>query len=173
MENLPRDSRYEISNLGRVRSFCVPGKHGRARSRLPRDLVPRRTADRYEFINATVDGRRRAAFVHSMILEAFVGPRPDGHEAAHLDGNPSNNVVENLRWCTSKENNSHRAIHGTLATGSRVGTSKLNEGQVQEIRALAKTGLVDREIAFRFGVSISAIHLIRVGKTWRSLREVA
>lgn len=51
-----------------------------------------------------VDGKHTVRYVHHLVLEAFVGPRPPGMEACHFDGNAQNNRLENLRWGTSAEN---------------------------------------------------------------------
>lgn len=46
-------------------------------------------------------------FLHKLIAEAFI-PNPDNKpHVDHIDTNPINNVVENLRWCTVKENNNN------------------------------------------------------------------
>ena len=37
-------------------------------------------------------------------MEAFVGPRPEGNEVLHLNGNPSDNRLENLKYGTRREN---------------------------------------------------------------------
>jgi hypothetical protein len=57
--------------------------------------------------------------VHHLVLEAFVGPRPAGHEAAHGDGDKTNNALANLRWATPKENAADRYRHGTVLFGTR------------------------------------------------------
>jgi len=56
---------------------------------------------------------RHGFMVHHLVLEAFVGPRPQGMECRHLDGNPANNVVSNLAWGTRSENQLDRVSHGT------------------------------------------------------------
>jgi hypothetical protein len=49
-------------------------------------------------------GKNNSRLVHILVLEAFVGPRPDGAYGLHWDDDPSNNRVENLRWGTPSEN---------------------------------------------------------------------
>src|SRR5262245_43976187 len=48
----------------------------------------------------SVAKKTRYFSVHRLILEAFVGPCPDGYVACHNDGTRSNNRPENLRWDT-------------------------------------------------------------------------
>lgn len=58
--------------------------------------------------------RAKRLYLHRAVLEAFVGPCPDGYECRHLDGNPTNNRVENLVWGTPSENMQDRWRHGTM-----------------------------------------------------------
>lgn len=166
----PRDDRYEVSNLGRVRSWAVRGSHARIRASSHRVVVPKGRGD-YLAMSLRANGRGVTVFVHTMVLESFVGPRPDGCEAAHLDGNPKNNRSSNLRWCTSKENNSHRVVHGTLATGSKVGTSKLKESQVAEIIKLLSAGRTIKSLAQEYGVHYGTVWHISRGSSWRCMRK--
>lgn len=59
------------------------------------------------------DGKRVPRQVHHLVLEAFVGPRPDGLEARHMNGNGTDNRVSNLSWGTRSENQLDRVRHGT------------------------------------------------------------
>lgn len=58
-------------------------------------------------------------FVHRLVLEMFIGPCPYGLECRHLDGNPSNNRVENLMWSTRIANQRDRDKHGTSNLGRK------------------------------------------------------
>jgi hypothetical protein len=55
-------------------------------------------------VGLSIDGRLISRYVHHLVLEAFVGLRPQGTEACHWDGDAANNKLENLRWGTSVEN---------------------------------------------------------------------
>lgn len=98
---------YEVSNQGRARSVdrTVVASNGR-KMRL-RGKTLRLTANRkgYIFFNPCRDGVLHQVFIHRAVLEAFVGPRPEGMEGCHFpDSNPANNHLENLRWDTRREN---------------------------------------------------------------------
>ena len=88
----------------------------------------------YPTVNLARDGRKSARRIHRLVLEAFIGPCPPGMVACHNDGNRSNSDLANLRWDTPKANSDDTLRHGTRATGSRCGATKLSEGEVIEIR---------------------------------------
>jgi hypothetical protein len=77
---------------------------------------------------------RKSLFVHRLVLYAFAGPPPDGHECRHLDGNSRNNHASNLCWGTHSEN-----IHDVIAHGNHIpggpGGTKLTDADVRAIRA--------------------------------------
>jgi len=81
--------------------------------------------------------------VHILVLEAFVGPRPDGLVGCHKDDNTTNNAVENLYWGSESQNTHDRCRKN----------NKLTAAQAAEIRARRATGESGRALAKEFGVS--------------------
>lgn len=71
-------------------------------------------------------GRKNASYVHRLVLEAFVGPCPEGMECRHLDGNPGNNRLDNLAWGTRKENYEDSVEHGTAYGISRENRARMS-----------------------------------------------
>src|SRR5262245_15940652 len=61
-------------------------------------LKPIRRGGGYYSVNLHRGGNKVARYIHHLVLEAFVGPRPPGMVCRHLDGDPAHNHVENLRW---------------------------------------------------------------------------
>ena len=167
------EGRYEVSDLGRVRSITTPVTRRCGRGPNPdatyQLLYP--SVIRATYINP--DGyltlklaERGTVHVHCLVLEAFVGPCPEGQEGCHGDGNPSNNALSNLRWGTPKDNADDRRRHGRNCTGEKQGRSKLKWPDVRAIRAL--TGMLsDCELARRYAVTSQNIRRIRLHQTWR------
>ncbi len=60
------------------------------------------------YLRVKVQGRKSAA-VSVLVLETFVGPKPDGHEADHINFDSLDNRLVNLRWLTSEENQARKA----------------------------------------------------------------
>lgn len=104
-------------------------------------------------------------FVHRLVLEAFVGPRPKGGVCRHLDGNPLNNKLNNLCWGTQKENLADRLLHGTVNRGERNGQSKLTADQVLEIKRIGRTVTQD-SLAAKYGVNRTSIGRVLRGVDW-------
>lgn len=112
-------------------------------------------------------GKEQTKLVHRLVLKTFVGPCPNGMECRHLDGNPRNNNLSNLRWGTVKENQADRIRHGTDNRGERCGHAKLTERSVREILRLRKTGTESAtSLSKKYGVSSSTICDIIARRTW-------
>lgn len=108
---------YEVSNQGQVRSLDRVDHLGRrVRGRLLKPWVAKRSDTSKQTMHQLVDlnnrGRRQAVYVHTLVLNAFVGVRPDGMEACHTDGDPANNRATNLRWDTHAANMADVLRHG-------------------------------------------------------------
>jgi hypothetical protein len=108
--------------------------------------------------------RRRKLRVHHAVLLAFGSPRPEGLVCRHLDDNPANNRLDNLRWGTYQENvddaiRNDRIRHGEAKPGCR-----LTVAQVLEIREDRRPA---REVGPDYGVSHTAVLRIRRGDRWR------
>nr|WP_232111245.1 HNH endonuclease signature motif containing protein [Nocardia wallacei] len=55
---------------------------------------------------------RKLRTAHSLVAEAFIGPRPEGLQVCHNDGDPTNNMLANLRYDTPSENQTDIVRHG-------------------------------------------------------------
>lgn len=67
--------------------------------------------------SVSVDGKQR--FIHVLMVEAFIGPRPIGQEVRHLNGKPSDNRIENLTYGSKSENAYDSIKHGTHFNASK------------------------------------------------------
>jgi NUMOD4 motif/HNH endonuclease len=99
---IPGQPGYEVSDHGRVRSLdrVVLRSDGQQRRYKGK---PRRPAARGKG-HLWIEFREGARSVHSMVLEAFVEPRPPGMWGCHEDDDPTNNHLPNLRWATPVDN---------------------------------------------------------------------
>lgn len=106
---------YEVSDQGRVKSLerKVAYKDGRVRVNPARLRNPKPRPDgRLQLKMVHPDKPDRNVLLHRMVLEAFVGPCPEGMECLHENDNPQDNRLVNLRWGTRSENQADRVRNG-------------------------------------------------------------
>lgn len=139
-----------------------------------RRLRPR--ADRDGYLSVTLCNRqdRKTVKVAHLVLAAFVGPRPDGAEAAHWPNvDPADNRLVNLRWATHRDNAQDKVRGGTAAAGESHGCARLTEDDVRGILIDRQTGMTIRALAEKYGVSTYPVWAILRGKNWTHVPEVA
>lgn len=160
---------YEVSSLGRVRRAVNE-------TAPPSQAIPGRikTAEVHR------DGRRRITlshrsvnrhfFVARLVCEAWHGPPPTpSHQAAHTNGDPSDDRPENLRWATCRENCADTIKHGRTLRGAKNARAKLTEDDVAEIHRAYASGENQVQLGRRFGVSQAAVWYILNGRNWAHL----
>lgn len=163
---------YEVSNLGRIRSMDRMSKNGNKvchRKSKIRSLSPSGPGG-YLGCLLTANGKKRTYMkAHIAVLRAFVGPRPLNYDGCHNDGNTNNNRLDNLRWDSKSNNNQDKKRHGTEQKGSRIGTSKLNEVEVKEIRNKIENGKTLSELAREYQISVTTIWNIKNRTLWKHI----
>lgn len=104
---------YEVSDQGRVRSLPREVAFGERTRVVPsRILKPGRDVHGKLYVNLSNGSLRRVQRVHRLVLEAFVGPRPEGMEGCHFDDDNENNRLSNLRWDTHSGNMRDKVRNG-------------------------------------------------------------
>jgi len=152
---------WEVSDQGRVRS-----------SRRWPLLILRPARDRKGYLHLSywVEGRQIGVTVHRLVLDAFIGPCPPGHEASHLNGDPADNRLSNLTWESRPENNRRKHEHGTAPVGEANPAAKFTAEQVRAIREVGRA-LPQRLLARVCGTTQPVISNILGGKSWSHLDE--
>ncbi len=114
-------------------------------------------------------GKRRTLYIHSLVLEAFVSPRPPGKQCNHKNGIKIDNRVLNLEWVTQSENMKHAYENGliNIKLGEESINSKLKHGEVWLIKKILHSGVTTQNfISKMFKVSRYSINDINSGKFW-------
>lgn len=114
------EGRYEVSDQGRVRSLdrWIARRGGLAGYSFVRGQVLRPKVDSLGRHSVGL-GRSKTVRVPTLVLLAFVGPKPPGYECCHGDGDPSHNWLGNLRWDTHSENMNDKVRHGRCVKRQR------------------------------------------------------
>ena len=162
---------YAINESGVVLSAC--GRGGGWRKPKPWGSAIRlayiKDNGGYNRVSLNRNGRSKQIPVHTLVLLTFVGPRPDGMQCRHLDGNQCNNHVSNLSWGTPLENHFDKHLHGTDNRGEKCYKAKLKTADVLEIRERAASGEKLTNIARDFPVVLTGILKIVNRETWKHI----
>ena len=131
------NEKYQISSLGRVKSF-------------DKILKPEVLKKGYLRVSIWENGIRYRKLVHRLVAEAFI-PNPDAKtQIDHINNITNDNRVENLRWVTPKENIKHSIEQNRFVTEKKINSQKMrwknmSEEQKQKTIARLKTLNIGRE----------------------------
>ena len=111
---------YQISSEGRVRSHGKVTSNSRYAERHWKDRILKQKVSKRDGrarVCLWANGREHTILVHRLQAEAFLGkPEDPTMTVNHKDGNPLNNVVENLEWISRGENIRYGFEHGQYST---------------------------------------------------------
>ena len=109
-KNIDNFSKYQISNLGNVKSFW-----GKTEKILKPSL-----AQKYQHVIMIDDqGKQKTKRIHRLVAESFIPNIEDRKEVDHIDGNTNNNNCNNLRWATHSQNNINKLPDKNNTSGHR------------------------------------------------------
>jgi len=114
--------------------------------------------------------KHKTSFIHSLILEEFVGKRSCGKQhARHKNGNPLDNRLDNLEWGTAQENANDRIKHGRSGKGEASPVSRLKNKDVISIRKKYANGVSAADLAKEYNHSLRNIFLVVKRETWQHI----
>lgn len=155
---VPKFPGYDVSSLGRIRSYRTSGKLLR---KIPIILAMWIGPSGHVYAGLKKNGRNVNGQVGHWMLRAFIGPPKDWEECLHADDNPKNNVLSNLRWGTRLDN-----VRDRLKNGNH-NFAKLSVDNVAKIKKCLRDGMQGKKIADKFGISEGIISNIKTGKIWK------
>lgn len=154
---------YSVSNLGRVESI-----------RSKRILRPRPRGKGYLAVTLCADGRRVTYDVHQLVMLAFCGPCPTGHNINHRDGDKQNPRLSNLEYATFRDNSRHALATGLWRgegakpynRGAKNPHAAINEDVAAEIARRLSMGERPVDVARALNVSKWVVYNIRYKRRW-------
>lgn len=135
---------YEVSNSGEIKSIFY-GKN-------PKILKKSKTTTGYYKIELSKNKKRKSFKVHRLVAIAFIPNMENKPNINHIDGNPLNNNIDNLEWCTQKENVIH-AVEIGLKSKTYISKNELRRlylvekkpvRKLEEIYSVSNTVICDR-----------------------------
>lgn len=134
-------------------------------------LKQQKDKDGYCMVNLSLCGVRKTKRVHRLVAESFI-PNPDKKKTVnHINGLKNDNRVENLEWCSIKENTHHAMKMGLrLGFGDNNPMSKITEKDAIFILESTEKPSVLSSV---FGIDVSTIRKIQVGRLWKHLKRIS
>lgn len=167
---IPGYEGYQASNLGEIRSIDrnIAYPNGGVRFLHGCLRKPHISHNGYYRLKLCISGDSGMHVVHRLVAQTFIPNPLNKPQINHKDGNKLNNCVDNLEWCTAKENNTHAIDTGLKnIVGSRHPQSIINEETAKIIKKLiaAEESLIS--ISKNLSVSYNIVKDISRKKTWR------
>lgn len=153
----PTWTNYEISNYGKVRNKTTQ-----------QTLNGTKNGNGYIRIHVIdiVNNIRKHEFLHKLVLETFIGPRPKGKIIRYYpDQDPSNNRLDNLSYNTSQQNNYDRIENDTY------NQAKLTPEMVLEIKEYIKQGISGKLLSEEYKISRAIISNIGNNNIWKNIGD--
>lgn len=135
------EGRYEVSDRGEVRSIdrFIPNTRGLSGFRGLKGVVRKSFRHPAGYMYVALPGRGYAK-VHHLVLEAFVGPRPEGMVCCHANDIADDNRLENLRWDTPSSNSQDKVRNGRDPNARKTHCPQDHEYTPENTRILANGG---------------------------------
>lgn len=132
-------------------------------------LNPVKDKDGYVIVSLSKrTGRPSTPRVHRLVASAFIKNPENKNAINHKNSIKNDNRVENIEWCTNKENTNHMIKFGKgMASGENHHNSIFKEEDIKKIRALLKMGFNSAAIARLYNCHWTTIHSIQKGETWK------
>lgn len=160
------DGKYYINQYGQIISHYF---------KEPRMLSIKSTDNEYLRVNLTHKGKRKRRSIHRLVAETFK-PNTTGEnlQINHIDGDKFNNHVDNLEWCTCRDNISHAFERGLNQNNNRIILTDIETKEdihfISQRRASEYLGRKQNYICRMFSKGINIVES-KNGKIYKVKRE--
>ena len=161
------DKKYEVSNYGRVKSYCYDKSDGKI-------LKPGLTKG-FHTVTFKTNNEKKTFLVHKLVAMVFVTKENDDQTIAiHLDWNKRNNHFKNLKWVTKED--AYARIMPRLQEINKIKNkgiirnSKLKPEDVTVLKGMLEKGIKQNVIAKLFSISEMQVTRIKRGENWSKIK---
>jgi len=147
------EGKYQISSLGNIRSLRYNGGNH------IRNLVPNDNGHGYLSIAlCDGEGKRKLFYIHRLVADAFLDNTDNLPQVNHLDHDRKNNSVDNLEWCSVRDNLLYGTTHSrSVETLRATYPSRKAVAQYDSLGNLVEIYGSAREAARKTGLNSSSI----------------
>ena len=129
---------YQASNKGKIKSLLF--QNNILNKKYSREKILKQKKDKYNSYRVELwkDGKSKTWLVHRLVGITFLGIPKENMTINHKDGNRLNNNVENLEWCTLKENINHGFRTGLYTFQIKTRVKNKKDNTVNEFISMAE-----------------------------------
>ena len=147
------EGKYQVSNHGRVKSLARYRKNNGNSQTFQEERILKQSINNcgYCIVELSLDAKRKRHSVHRLVASAFISNDDGKEQVNHKDENKQNNHVDNLEWCSCKENNNYGSHNEKSAKTRGIAVVRIDEsGNCEEFYSIS-------EAARRTGISQPSI----------------
>lgn len=170
------DGRFSISNEGRIKQneITYTSLQNKKIHHEEKILEPYLWQSRYLRIDLISQRKgkkyRLNTYIHKLVAEYFIGPRPEGCQIDHIDGNYLNNKVENLRYCSVKENRNNPITYKRNKESMKTFWENMSNERRKEIGQIIKESLSKPDVKIKMSKSHKNLIPVYKGNDYKRIK---
>jgi hypothetical protein len=162
---------YQVSNLSRIKSLSRKQKN-RYTYFFTKEMIvnPHLSYQGYLMFDLRRDNKRKCVYLHRIVALHFIPVVENKPTINHKNGIKTDNRIQNLEWCTQKENVHHACKNNLMnpVKGSNHYRTSLKEEDVIKIREESKDHS-QKYLSIKYKVSRDTIKFILSRRTWKHI----
>ena len=157
---------YKVSSFGRVLSLSKGDGNGNRDRMLKQEIITRNHTN-YRRVTLSKGGKVKRFQVHRLVAMHFIENPKSKKCVNHIDSNGENNMVDNLEWCTNKENMEHSRLLGRQEVVIKARNNASLLSHIARTKARLKSLLGDRLIDIDYEERTMVRYLCTCGKEFK------
>ena len=167
---------YEVSDFGRVKAVARTVKK-KSKLGTPIEYYKKEKIlklidnNGYKSVNLWKDGKMTTMYVHRLVATSFLKNPENKPQVNHIDGDGINNFIENLEWCTAKEN-IHHAFRPDRTISNKEPIQKIESINPEDVRRIFVEKIEKHGLNFLWLSKVTGISASSISKYFKSGRDI-